>query len=109
MIQIFTGGEVKMKEAAKGEPFELLGGAVCGTFVEVVPFTKIIQKWRLNSWPSGYFSDVEIEISQSSDDTRVKVKQKNVPEKDVENTKNGWRRYYFEAIKRSFGFGSSLL
>ncbi len=98
-----------MKEASKGEPFELLGGAVTGTFVEVVPFTKIIQKWRLNSWPSGCFSDVEIVITQSSDDTRVKVRQKNVPEKDVENTKNGWRRYYFEAIKRSFGFGSSLL
>ncbi len=109
MLQIFTGGEVKMKEAQKGEPFEMLGGSVNGVFVEVVPFTKIVQKWRLKSWPAGHFSDVTIEIRQSSEDTKVKVKQTNVPEKELENTRIGWKRYYFEALKRSFGFGASLL
>jgi activator of HSP90 ATPase len=109
MLQIFTAGEVKMKEATKGESFEMLGGNICGSFVEVVPFTKIVQKWRLKSWPAGHFSDVVIEIRQSTEDTRVKVKQTNVPEKEIDNTKMGWRKYYFEAMKRSFGFGATLI
>ena len=109
MLQIFTSGEVKMNEAKKGEAFEMLGGNINGVFVDVVPFTKIVQKWRLKSWPAGHFSDVVIEIRQSSDDTQVKVRQTNVPEKEIENTTCGWRRYYFEAIKRSFGFGAALI
>ena len=109
MLQIFTAGEVKMKEAAKGETFEMLGGSVSGSFVDVVPFTKIVQKWRLKSWPAGHYSDVVLEIRQSTEDTRVKVKQTNVPEKEIDNTKMGWRKYYFEAMKRSFGFGATLI
>ena len=109
MLQIFTSGEVKMTEAKKGEAFEMLGGSVSGQFIEVVPFTKIVQKWRLKGWPAGHFSDVTIEIRQSNEDTKVKVSQINVPEREIENTRLGWKRYYFEALKRSFGFGASLL
>lgn len=108
MLQIFTGGEVKMTEAKKGEKFEMIGGNVQGTFLELVPFTKIVQKWRLKAWPDDYFSHVEINIKQSSEDTKLNLIVKQVPEKELENTKMGWRRYYFESIKRVFGFGSSL-
>ena len=51
-----------MTEAKKGESFEMIGGNVQGSFVDLVPFTKIIQKWRLKSWPAGYFAHVEINI-----------------------------------------------
>jgi len=108
MMQVFTGGEVKMTEAKKGETFEMIGGNVQGYFVELVPFTKIVQKWRLKAWPDGYFALVEINIKQSNEDTKLTLNVKQVPEKEVENTKMGWKRYYFESIKRVFGFGSSL-
>ena len=97
-----------MTEAKKGEAFEMIGGNVQGSFVELVPFTKIIQKWRLKNWPAGYYAIVEINIKQSREDTKLTLSVKAVPEKEVENTKTGWKRYYFEAIKRVFGFGSSL-
>jgi len=108
MMQVFTGGEVKMTEAKKGEKFEMIGGNVQGSFIDLVPFTKIVQKWRLKSWPDGYYAHVEINIKQSNEDTKLNLKVSQVPEKEVENTKMGWRRYYFESIKRVFGFGSSL-
>jgi len=108
MLQVFTGGEVKMTEAKKGENFEMIGGNVQGSFIDLVPFTKIVQKWRLKSWPTGYFAHVEINIKQSKEDTKLTLKVNAVPETEVENTKMGWKRYYFESIKRVFGFGSSL-
>jgi len=109
MLQIFTGGEAKMHEQAiEGGTFELLGGNITGKYVEVLPFTKIVQEWRLKSWPAGVSSHVTITIKQTKEDTKIAIKQKGVPAKEVESTREGWQRYYFHAMKRSFGFGSSL-
>lgn len=109
MLQIFTGGEAKMAEvgAASGK-FELLGGNITGEYVEVVPFTKIVQLWRLKSWPQGISSTVTISIKQTKEDTKVSIVQTGVPAKEVDSTREGWQRYYFQAMKRSFGFGASL-
>jgi len=109
MIQIFTGSEAKMKDAAEaGDTFELLGGNISGKFIEVSPFTRIVEEWRLKSWPSGMTSTVTITIKQSKEDTTLVVNQKGVPQKEVESTRQGWQRYYIEALRRSFGFGASL-
>jgi len=109
MIQIFTNSEAKMtSQAIEGGAFELLGGNITGKYVEVTPYTKIVQEWRLKSWPSGVTSTVTITIKQSKEDTRLFIKQTGVPAKEVDSTKEGWHRYYIQAIKRSFGFGSSL-
>jgi len=109
MIQIFTGGEAKMHEQAiEGGTFELLGGNITGKFIEVTPFTKIVQDWRLKSWPAGITSKVTITIKQTKEDTKIAIKQTGVPSKEVESTREGWHRYYFHAMKRSFGYGASL-
>jgi len=109
MMQIFTQNPVKMEGDAKsGTEFTLLGGNIQGSYVEVTPYTKIIQKWRLKSWPAGHFSTVTLTIAQTKEDTKLYLSQKAVPKKEVETTKVGWQRYYFHAIKTSFGFGSSL-
>lgn len=39
----------------KGDSFSLFGGNVTGTQVELVEAKKIVQKWRLQSWPKGEF------------------------------------------------------
>jgi len=109
MIQIFTGGEVKMNDSGEpGGSFEMLGGNITGKFTELVPFTKITQEWRLKSWPQGITSTVTISIKQTKEDTKVSILQTGVPLKEVESTREGWQRYYFHAMKRSFGFGTSL-
>lgn len=109
MIQIFTGGSAKMADAAEANgTFELLGGSISGKFLEVVPFTKIVQEWRLKTWPAGHFSTVTITLKQTKEDTKLTLVQKAVPVKEIESTRQGWHRYYFEAMKRSFGFGAVL-
>jgi len=109
MIQIFTNCEAKMTEQAiEGGAFELLGGNITGKYIEVTPFTKIVKEWRLKSWPSGITSTVTISIKQSKEDTKILIKQSGVPIKEVESTKEGWHRYYLQAMKRSFGFGAAL-
>eukprot|EP00088_Acartia_fossae_P028466 TRINITY_DN2928_c0_g1_i12.p1 TRINITY_DN2928_c0_g1~~TRINITY_DN2928_c0_g1_i12.p1 ORF type:complete len:228 (-),score=53.37 TRINITY_DN2928_c0_g1_i12:573-1217(-) len=109
MIQIFTGGPAKMADTAEsGVTFEYLGGGISGKFLEVSPFTKIVQEWRLKSWPAGHHSTVEMTLKQTKEDTKLILVQKGVPVKEMESTRQGWHRYYFEAMKRSFGFGAML-
>ena len=109
MLQIFTRNPVKMEgDAKKGTEFVLLDGVIHGTYTEVTPYTKISQKWRLKSWPAGHFSDVTLKITQTKEDTKLSLTQASVPHKELENTRQGWLRYYFHAIKQSFGFGASL-
>jgi len=109
MIQIFTGSEAKMLEQAiEGGSFELLGGNITGKYIEVLPFTKIVQDWRLKSWPAGITSRVTITIKQTKEDTKISIDQKGIPSKEVDSTREGWHRYYLQAMKRSFGYGASL-
>ncbi|XP_043275574.1 activator of 90 kDa heat shock protein ATPase homolog 1 [Venturia canescens] len=103
MVQAFTRGPVKL-EAKKDGKFEFFGGNVHGEFVELSP-TKIVQRWRCKQWPAGHFSDVTIDISEKNDHTEVNIIQTGVPVSEEDTTKENWERYYWDAIKRTFGFG----
>ncbi|XP_014484567.1 PREDICTED: activator of 90 kDa heat shock protein ATPase homolog 1 [Dinoponera quadriceps] len=103
MVQAFTKGLVKL-ELKKSGQFELFGGNIHGEFVEITP-TKIIQKWRCKQWPSGHYSEVTIDICEKNDHTEVNLTQTGVPLSEETSTKENWDRYYWDAIKRTFGFG----
>lgn len=103
MVQAFTKGSVKL-EPKKGGKFELFGGNICGDFIDITP-AKIVQKWRCKQWPDGHYSDVTIDICEKNDHTEVSLTQVGVPISEEESTKENWERYYWDAIKRTFGFG----
>ncbi|XP_014251204.1 activator of 90 kDa heat shock protein ATPase homolog 1 [Cimex lectularius] len=104
MVCAFTNGP-SVVEARNGGKFSLFGGNIYGEFLELVPNKKIVQKWRLKSWPDDHFSTVTLIIDQQEDHTVVKVNQAGIPQSDVERTKENWTRYYWDAIKRTFGWG----
>lgn len=107
MVTAFTRGAVKL-DPTKGGRFEMFGGNITGTFEELVPAKKIVQQWRYQQWPAGHFSTVTIDIIEKEDHTEVKVVQSNVPANEAEVTKQNWERYYWESMKRTFGFGAFI-
>lgn len=107
MVQAFSQGPCVL-EAEKNGKFSLLGGNITGTFTELVPNEKIVQNWRFKTWPEGHFANVIINITQNEDNTVVRLKATNIPKSELECTKEGWRRYYWESMRRTFGFGSIL-
>lgn len=88
--------------------FALFGGNISGKFTEIVPHKKIGQTWRYTQWPSGHFSNVELEFEEKDDHTLLNLKQTLVPSNEYESTMNNWSRYYFDSIRATFGFGSFL-
>lgn len=65
-------------------------------------------KWRLKQWPSEHYSHVTIEFKQGSDSTELKLVQKDVPIGEKNSTEQNWTNYYWNSLKRTFGFGSIL-
>ena len=106
-VSAFTQSKAIVEPKVGGE-FVLFDGQIHGSIVEMQSPTFLRQRWRFKAWPAGHYSDVCIRIEQRSDDTLVVLEQSGVPVSDFERTENGWRRFYFDAMKRTFGFGSTL-
>lgn len=65
-------------------------------------------QWRLAQWPESHYSNVVIHFEQKEDFSLIKLEQSMVPKDFVENTKDGWSRYYFKAIKAAFGYSTGM-
>lgn len=105
-IAAFTRAAPKLFEGAKkGGKFELFGGNVSGEYLELTEPTKIVQSWRLDQWPQGHFSKLEISFDQNDVDnvTVMRVSWSGVPVGQEEVTKRNWREYYVRSIKTTFG------
>lgn len=107
MTSAFTRGAASV-DAKIGGIFKLFDGNVTGSFTHFESAKCIKQKWRFSTWPKDHYSDVKIIFDQKSDETKMTVEQTGIPYNDYERTENGWKTYYFESIKRTFGFGASL-
>lgn len=72
------------------------------------PYKQLVLKWRFESWPPGHVSTVTLALKEKEDSTELQLTQTGVPNADLEKTKEGWKRHYWEAIKQTFGFGARL-
>ncbi|KAJ3613754.1 hypothetical protein NHX12_020000 [Muraenolepis orangiensis] len=107
MVQAFTHAPATL-EAEKGGRFRLLDGNVLGEFTELVPDERIVMRWRYNTWPCEHYATISLVLSDRSSETGLKVEFRGVPTSEEESTRLGWQRYYFEAIKQTFGYGARL-
>jgi len=106
-VKAYAGGDAEMKPE-KGGKFKLFGGYVTGENVELERPHKIVQKWRINTWPQGHFSTVTIEMAIKDSKTHLTLTQTNVPESDRGSTEAGWNSNFFARMKGVFGFGASF-
>lgn len=107
MARAFTHAEA-MVENQRGGKFRLLDGNVTGEFLDLVPDERIVMKWRFKTWPSEHYATVTLVLKDKGDETELELEARGVPTNEEERTKEGWLRYYFEAIKQTFGFGARL-
>lgn len=107
MVQVFTHSAAVV-EGYKGGKFQLLDGNVNGEFQDLVPDERIVMKWRFKTWPCEHYATISLDLKDLGDETELKVEYKGVPVAEEDRTKEGWKRYYFQAIKQTFGYGISL-
>lgn len=107
LLRAFTQSEVTVDPTVGGK-FSLLGGNILGKFTHLDTNKCIKQDWRLKSWPAEHYSQVTITITEKEDSTSVTIEQNGIPKLELDRTEEGWKRHYFESIKKVFGFGASF-
>ncbi|KAF9157979.1 hypothetical protein DFQ26_008106 [Actinomortierella ambigua] len=91
-------------EPKVGAKFSLFGGTITGEIQALEKDKKIVQSWRINSWPAGHYSTVTMELDQGTSSTVLKVKQAGVPIGEEDLTRRNWNNFYWTEIKRTFGY-----
>uniref|UniRef100_A0A8B9H7S6 Activator of 90 kDa heat shock protein ATPase homolog 1 n=1 Tax=Astyanax mexicanus TaxID=7994 RepID=A0A8B9H7S6_ASTMX len=104
MVQAFTHLAAVVEGEREGK-FRLMEGNVHGEFAELIPDQKIVMRWRFSSWPAGHYSVVTLNFTDQGSETELNLEAKGVPTNEEERMKEGWQRYYFDAIKQTFGYG----
>uniref|UniRef100_A0A1I8J610 Aha1_N domain-containing protein n=2 Tax=Macrostomum lignano TaxID=282301 RepID=A0A1I8J610_9PLAT len=95
-------------DAREGGEFSLCDGSITGFFDELLPPDRLVMRWRHRKWPAGHHSICELKFRPSDGGTQLELVQTQVPEKEVEFTRNSWQEHYFRAIKQTFGYGGKL-
>ncbi|CAF2406983.1 unnamed protein product [Rotaria sp. Silwood2] len=109
MVRAFTQNSVSKYDCQQDGQFSLFGDNITGNFLEIVPYDRIEMLWRFKSWPKEHYSHVSLQFQDETDQTKLIVQQNGVPVQFYENTMEGWKRFYFESIKSTFGYGARLL
>jgi len=98
-IELWSGYPAQM-EASEGSEFSIFDGDITGRNIRVTPNVQLVQEW--------YFGDqqeesiVTIDLKPHQLGTKVNLEHTNVPDDDLENIEEGWKEYYWGAIKDFF-------
>ncbi|CAJ0587526.1 unnamed protein product, partial [Mesorhabditis spiculigera] len=88
--------------------FACFGGSVTGSFLSIIPNETIGMKWRLKSFPEGHYAIVKFNLKDLADSTELEIDAGFVPVSQLEQTKQGFERYYLINLGRTFGFSSRI-
>jgi activator of HSP90 ATPase len=101
-VSAFTGAPAKIDNKVGGE-FFILDGAIRGTLLEITP-KKIVQKWRFQTWPENHYSTVTWSFSEEKGGCLISLTQTDIPSADLERTRSGWERFFWQGIRNAFNW-----
>ncbi|KAH6926718.1 hypothetical protein HPB50_021237 [Hyalomma asiaticum] len=101
MVQAFSQSPCVL-EAKNGGRFELFGGNVSGTFLELV-MQCIAFLLKLNAQYTWPIPSATLQMCSGA------RSEEGVPQGEADRTREGWQRHYWDSMKRTFGFGALLL
>jgi activator of HSP90 ATPase len=81
-----------------GGKFSAWDGWIYGTNMKLMPGKLIVQKWRGDDWPKGYYSVTTFAFAKKGTGTRLTFTQKDVPMSVYSDVSKGWKKYYWEMM-----------
>ena len=85
-----------------GGAFSLFGGHIVGRNVELVPSRRIVQAWRVVTWPEGVYSIVTFELKVQGSGTRLVFDHIGFPDGLRDHLAAGWESNYWALLKKHF-------
>jgi activator of HSP90 ATPase len=97
----FSGRPAEINREVGGA-FSIFGGHIIGRNLELVPNRRIVQAWRVVTWPEGIYSIAKFELQAQGSGTRLILDHTGFPEGLKEHLAEGWEQNYWSLLKKSF-------
>ena len=94
-------------DGKEGGAFSCFGGMILGRTIELVPDRRIVQAWRVKTWPEGAYSIVRFELTGSGAETRLVMDHDGYPDADRPHLDGGWHKMYWEPLRTELAGGGS--
>jgi len=96
----FTGSKASIDPKVSGQ-FTVFDGYCHGYNIDLIEGEKIVQAWHFieDGWPDDHFTICTFNIKPEGNKTRLKFLQSRVPEHKIALLKNGWKEFYWDAMK----------
>ena len=95
-----TGGAPSEIDATAGGAFSCFGGMITGRNIELVPGRRVVQAWRVNTWPDGTYSIVRFELEAKGTSTQLVFDQSGHPATAKPDLEGGWHKMYWEPLRK---------
>jgi activator of HSP90 ATPase len=97
----FSGRPAEINREAGGA-FSLFKGHIVGRNLELVPNERIVQAWRVATWPDGAYSIVRFELKPQGSGTHLVFDHIGFPEGLHDHLAAGWEENYWSLLKKYF-------
>ena len=97
----FSGRPAEINREVGGA-FSLFGGHIVGRNVELLPNHRIVQAWRVVTWPEGVYSITKFELKPNGAGTRLVFDHIGFPEGLHDHLAEGWESNYWMLLKKYF-------
>jgi activator of HSP90 ATPase len=95
----FSGRPAEINREVGGA-FSIFGGHIVGRNLELVPNQRIVQAWRVVTWPEGIYSVVKFELKAQGSGTRLTLDHAGFPEDQRDHLAEGWESNYWALLKK---------
>ena len=99
----FSGGRSAEIHGEVGGAFSLFAGHIVGLNVELVANHRIVQAWRVVTWPEGVYSIARFELQVQGSGTRVLFDHTGFPSSLAEHLASGWQENYWKPLRGYLG------
>lgn len=84
-----------------GGAFSVFKGHIIGRNLELVPNQRIVQAWRVVTWPEGAYSIARFELKAQGSGTHLVFDHIGFPEGLHDHLAEGWEEHYWELLKKN--------
>jgi activator of HSP90 ATPase len=100
-VTAFSGRPAEINREVGGA-FSLFGGHIIGRNVELLPNHRIVQAWRVVTWPEGVHSIAKFELKPHGSGTQLMFDHIGFPEGLHDHLADGWESNYCLLLKKYF-------
>ena len=97
----FSGRAAEINREVGGA-FSLFKGHIIGRNLELIPNQRIVQAWRVVTWPEGAYSIVTFELKPQGSGTHLVLDHIGFPEGLHDHLATGWEENYWSLLKKHF-------